>query len=287
MTTVMLTPLQAFAAARAAGVRRERMNPVYRTLLRGEDPSPFAELAAGVGPGTGRMLARQLCAPALLVLAVHAGGPEGDGDGALLRAGIGAGAATLERSEPGEDLPLWEEAALEAVPGLCTALLPAPLADAPVRLTVEQGGGPAPSGTGDLADPAAGERPEDPLRGVPLRLSRSQLQQLAADPLGEVDPAGALERLEGLPDRLRDALTATGPRISLTLCLHRPGAGIDPLPLTRLWVQGQQGLYRADAPGRPDLTVVPVADGDVHGSLLALLDQAVRFAAAADPVPVP
>ena len=53
-----------------------------------------------------------------------------------------------------------------------------------------------------------------------------------------------------------------------------------PVTWSRLWVTGEKGLYRLDQPLNPSLAVHPVGGGDVLGSLLPLLEQAVRFAGA-------
>ena len=85
-----------------------------------------------------------------------------------------------------------------------------------------------------------------------------------------------------LDHSLRDALTATGPRLSLSLTLHDPLGRVTEQPVTwsRLWVTGSKGLYRLDQPTSPALAIHPVEGGDVLGTLLPILEQGLHFATA-------
>lgn len=227
-------------------------NPVYRALLADhaspdatEVPDPPAPSAAEL-----ELLLRQLTAPALLVLAVTDGGST-----RRRRIALDAVDAAVESSRD-EEPSVWDECALSAVPErLAELLADVGLAGSPVALDTDRG-------------------------APPLRLSPAQLRAVQEHLRAGAAPADAFARVPDLDPRLRDALTATGPRVSVSLTLHDPrGRSTErPVSWSRLWVRGEEGLYRTDdlASGPP--LVRPVGDGDVLGTLLPLLEEGLRFA---------
>src|SRR5699024_8930937 len=142
------------------------------------------------GAAVADLVLRQLSTPALLVVAVT----EGERT-RCLRIGLDPTGATLERSD--DDHPSrWTELAVAEVPAAVSALLEDSGIDlAPARLEI----------TGD----------EHALRLTPKQ------NRLAQAALAEGVPAEeAFATLPDLDDPLREALTATGPRLSLSLTLH-------------------------------------------------------------------
>ncbi|MDN5600006.1 MAG: hypothetical protein ACTHV2_00890 [Brachybacterium sp.] len=243
-------------------------NPVYRALVDEPGPVPAgAPDAAGLDEAGVDLVLRQLTAPALLVVAVTDGevtdseltdGQVTDGERTRrLRIGLDPAGATVERAE-GDRPSRWTEIDVQAVPATITALLE----DAGV----------------DLAPPQlAVQHSEDALRLTP------EQNRLAHAALARGLPAEeAFASVPDLDDSLRDALTATGPRLSLALTLHDPHGRVTQEPVTwsRLWARGSRGLYRLDQPTTPALEVHPVLGGDVLGTLLPVLEQGLRFAAA-------
>lgn len=228
-------------------------NPVYRALADGSGTAPRTASTIPVpGEADLDLLRRQLTARALLVAAVTSGERTH-----RLRIGLDPAGATLERSA-GAEPSHWSEIEVEEVPGTVTALLARTGLDtAPAALSVG--------------------RREDALRLSPeqSRMARTALARgLSAEE--------AFASVPDLAEPLRDALTASGPRLSLSLTLHDPHGQVTDQPVTwsRLWVRGRLGLYRMDQPGSPALAVHPVGDGDVLGSLLPVLEQGLRFAVA-------
>lgn len=228
-----------------------RWNPVYRALVDdGGTPPDSSPGVEATGPDGADLVRRQLTAPALLVVAVT----EGERT-RRLRIGLDPVGATVERSEP-DQVPRWSELPVAEVPATIAALLEDSGIDlAPARLEV------------------AGD---DVLRLTP---EQTRLAQAA---LAEGVPAEeAFATLPELDASLHDALTAAGPRLSLSLTLHDPQGRVveEPVAWSRLWVTGRQGTYRMDSPGTGPLEVRPVGGGDVLGTLLPILEQGLRFAA--------
>lgn len=248
-------------------------NPVYRALVDETGPVPAgAPDAAGLDEAGVDLVLRQLTAPALLVVAVTDGDATDsevtdsevsdsevtDGERTRrLRIGLDPAGATVERAE-GDRPSRWTEIDVQEVPATITALLEDAGVDlAPPQLTVQ--------------------RSEDALRLTP------EQNRLAHAALARGLPAEeAFASVPDLDDSLRDALTATGPRLSLALTLHDPHGQVTQEPVTwsRLWARGSRGLYRLDQPTTPALEVHPVLGGDVLGTLLPVLEQGLRFAAA-------
>lgn len=230
-------------------------NPVYRALAqdaRAEDRAAAPRGAEDQAPSPEELelLIRQLCAPALLVLAVT-----DDASTRRLRVALAPDEATLERSA-GEEPSTWWSAVPAEVPAAVLALLEGTGAEASPHLAV-------------AAEPAG------------MRLSAEQIETVRTALAAGASPAEAFAAVPGLDPHLRDALTATGPRLSLSLTLHdpAPGADAEPVSWSRLWVRGQLGLYRTDATGAPMPTIHPVPDGDVLGTVLPVLEEGLRFAA--------
>jgi len=231
-------------------------NPVYRALLEAPAPVPTegpggtsgaAPDAASIG-----LVLRQLTAPALLVVAVTVGART-----RRLRLGLDPTGATIERAD-GDQPSQWTESAVADVPAVITGFLEDAGVDLdPPRL--------------DIRRRAEARR----LTPEQTRLARAALER-------GVPAEDAFTSLPGLDAALRDALTAAGPRLSLALTLHDPRGTVTEQPVnwSRLWVTGADGLYRMDQPSGPALEVHPVDGGDVLGTLLPILEQGVRFAAA-------
>lgn len=256
MTLVHLATPDAVAAVLQHGVRPEQINPVYRALTP-RSASPATSTATPVPGVELDLLVEHICAPAVLMLATET-------DGSLRRARVGLHlrGATVEayRGTPangGESA--WSRRAIDELPRLMTGLLPpGPMSAAP-RLTQES-------------------------PGEALRLTAQQQDRLRAQAGRGIDPLSALAQCEDLDPRLRDAITATGPRTSMSLTLHAPTPGVleQPVTMSRLWVLGERGLYRMDAQSSVAASVLPVGDGDVLGSLLPMIDQGLRFARTAE-----
>lgn len=268
MTTLTKDLPGVLDTVRAAGTPLAALNPVYRALAADEVTGEGSGGTAGAGAGSALvgseldLVVRHVTAPAILVLAV-----ESDGSARRVRVGIRADGATVEGTEgSAEDSPgtsYWSQIALADVPRLLAEQLPSgsPLG-APPQLTVQ--------GTGAV-----------------LRLEPTHVQQLRELLVAGVDAETAFSRIEGLDPRLRDALTARGDRASLSLTLHSPDrARLErPVGIARLWACGQLGIYRTDAPEKAQIEVVPVGPGDVLGTVVPLLDQAIRFASGLPPIP--
>lgn len=263
MTEVIATVEDAAQWAGRRSAPGTEWNPVYRALLDGSETAgtetaPSAGTAAPDADGpapddTGlELLLSQLTAPALLVVAVS--------DGARtrrLRIGLHPAAATFERSDGGRS-SRWSRIDVRDVPGEIAALLEENgIGSGPARLDVR--------------------RSDDALRLSPEQ-SRIAYRALRSG----MGPEEAFASVPDLDESLRDALTATGPRLSLALTLHDPRgrATQEPVTWSRLWARGRRGLYRVDQPAGPGLAVHPVGRGDVLGSLLPVLEQGLRFAAA-------
>lgn len=257
MTEVIATVQDASQAAREVAPVAE-WNPVYRTLV---DPAEVASSPHRAEPTPAEpffgekgleLVLRQLTTPALLVVAVT------DGERTRrLRIGLDPTATTLERSDG--DLPSrWSRLDVQDVPGEIAALLK--------ETGIDSGPG----------------RQDARRRGDALRLSPAQ-SRIAHDALRRgLSSAEAFESIPDLDDTLRDVLTATGLRLSLALTLHDPRERVtqEPVSWFCLWARGSRGLYRVDQPAGPALTVHPVGEGDVLGTLLPVLEQGLRFAAA-------
>ena len=138
MTTLTLDLPGAIGAVRAAGTPESALNPIYRALLVGKTSGSTAEAMDGAAEGPELdLLVRQMTAPAVMVLAVEAGGLAH-----RVRVGIHADVATVEHSEgPSDGDPgasRWSECALEDLPRLFADVLPDGSAlGAPPRLTVQ------------------------------------------------------------------------------------------------------------------------------------------------------
>lgn len=252
MTEVIATVEHAAQWVRRGPGSTARWNPVYRALVDGAGPPPpRSPEVEGTGAAGADLVLRQLTSPALLIVAVT----EGERT-RRLRIGLDPAGATLERAD--DDHPSrWTELAAAEVPAAVSSLLEESGIDlAPARLEVASG--------------------EDA-----LRLSPEQ-NRLAYAALADGVPAGeAFADLPDLDDSLRDALTATGPRLSLSLTLHDPRRRVteQPVSWSRLWVTGRRGMYRMDRPATAALEVRAVGGGDVLGTLLPILEQGLRFAA--------
>lgn len=223
-------------------------NPVYRALA----PRNAPESGSSPDEDALDLVLRQLTARALLTVAVSTHDLT-----RRARVGLEPTGATTECSE-GTAASQWDEEPLEAVPTVLTDLLAsAGIAPSAPRLTV--------------AAETSG-----------LRLSGEQITQVRA---ALEDGAGPVEAFDLVPDldpRLRDAVTARGPRLSASLTLHDPAGGVAAAAVTwsRLWVRGELGLYRTDSTRAPLGAIHPVTDGDVLGTVLPVLEQGVRFATA-------
>lgn len=248
MSQVIATVEQAARWAVGGPARATDWNPVYRALVEG----PALRTQSPPDEKSRDLVLRQLTAPALLVMAVTTGDTTH-----RLRIGLDSRAASLE-SAPGTAPSQWSEIAVAEVPSVISALL-------------EDCG--APGGSPQMTI----RREADGLRLTPEqnRTVRTALER-------GLSPARAYASIPDLDGRLHDALTAAGPRIALSLTLHDPHRRVTEQPVTwsRLWVASRRGLYRLDAPSRPDSAIHAVDGGDVLGTVLPVLEEALRFAAA-------
>lgn len=252
MTQVVATVEQAVHWVSRSSAPDRSWNPVYQALVGGSAPTPLSPPMDVPGESSLALVLRQLTAPALLMAAVT------DRERThRLRIGLAPTTSTVERSD-GEQPSRWSEVSTREVPARVTGLLEAAgVRLAPAQLSIARG-------------------------TDALRLSPCQHRATYAAILRGLPPAEALTVSPDLDDTLRDALTATGPRIALSLTLHDPRGRVTEQPLTwsRLWVTGGKGLYRLDRPSNPALAVHPVGAGDVLGTLLPVLEQGLRFATA-------
>lgn len=248
MSRVTATVEQVSRWVRREAAPEASWNPVYRALAGGS----AVRAAAAPDHASLDLVRRQLTAPALLVVAVTSAGRT-----RRLRIGPAPTTATVERSD--DDQPShWSESSVDDVPVMVTGLLEESQVElAPAQLSI----------AGDT----------DALRLTPAQGRTAYAALLRGLPAEE-----ALAAIPDLDDSVRDALTATGPRISLSLTLHDPHGRVTERPVTwsRLWVTGRRGLYRLDQPAGPALAASPVGGGDVLGTLFPVVEQGRRFATA-------
>lgn len=243
----------ALRATRTAGIDRARINPV---LLLGAPQEEEALLAGGgpeADPDQVALLTEWATAPALLTISVVT-----EAGTSRRRIAVDPRRGVVEESLPGTGTSRW------------TSVAPAELLDA-VR---------EPLGTTPAFDAAPLLTQED--AAALLRLTGSQQADLRSRIARGESPSEAAAGLQGVDPRMRDALMTSAPRASLSLTLHDPTRIVieRPVPWARAWTLGDLGLYRADPSREGVLSVLPVADGDVLGSAVPLLDQALRFTAA-------
>jgi hypothetical protein len=258
MTQVTATVAQAAQWVGGGASASAPWNPVYRALVDGAGSTAAGTSGArrsedaGVGEAELDLVRRQLKARAVLVAAVT-----DDDRTHRFRAGLRPAAATLERAD-GEAASRWSEIDVADLPGELAAFLEETgIYPGPARLDVRRG-------------------------GDALRLSPEQ-NRIAHDALRRGQgPEKSFGSIPDLDDSLRDALTATGPRLALSLTLHDPHGRVTQKPVTwsRLWARGSRGLYRVDRSAGAGLAVHPVGAGDVLGTLPPVLEQGLRFAAA-------
>lgn len=248
MTRITASVQDAVRCAVRSGSGEQELNPVYRALLRSGDERREGEPLSGPDA---ELLAAHVASRAVLIAALTRGE-----ETRRLRLGLSPQQVTVERSHGDQD-PVWSATDRSQVPGLLDELLEGagPLAAAP-QLTVQ----------------GASEE---------LWLTPEQAQQVRARLSDGASAAEVFAHLEGLDPRLRDAMTADGDRVSLSLTLNDPAgrAAESPLTWSRMWVAGELGVYRMDAPASGGAAVHPVADGDVLGTALPIIEQGVRFAA--------
>lgn len=250
MTQVIATVEQAVQWARRGTMPEASWNPVYRALADDSAPTPPPPSSRIPDDASLELVRRQLSALALLVVAVTNGQQT-----RRLRIGLDPAAATLEEAAA-DQASRWSEISTQEIPARIIQLLEeSGVEPAPAQLRIERG-------------------------TTALRLTPAQSRTAHGALIRGLAPEEAFAAIPDLDDALRDALTATGPRISLSLTLHDPSgrATERPVAWSRLWATGQKGLYRLDQPSSPAVGVHPVAGGDVLGTLLPLLEEGLRFA---------
>lgn len=305
MSAPRIRPGRIRRAAIAAGAHPSAVHPVYRVLAedsaaagdtadaggRAGDAAPGPGLDADLDHDAALLVLRHATTPALLTLAVDEGaGPR------TLRVGLHPDGATVEAADPQGTDPGAQamdadaratdaEAQASGTPST-SAITEVHLADLPARL--------------------ADALPAGPLSAPPLLTQESAARSMRLAPeqaRAIIDairegrsPAEAARELEGIEPALLSALTAAGPRVSLSLTLHpdargdaarpdgvprsdRPREDAPPVTFARVWTQHGDALLRTDASGAPPGSIQEVAPGDVLGTLLPLLDQGVRFSA--------
>ena len=251
MTHVVATVAQAAERVAADAVTAGEWNPVYRALDAATGHGPPAGQSPPAGePGDLALLRRQLTAPGLLVVAVAS--PRGT---RRVRIALDPAGPTLEASN-GQAPSHWSWTSVPELPAVIGELLGAAgIEPAPAHLTRSSEG---------------------------LRLDPRQNRAVRAALAQGSGPEEAYTAAEDLDERLRDALTATGPRLSLSVVLHDPTGAITerPVSFSRLWVSGELGMYRMDDPHRDGDAILPVTHGDVLGTALPLLEEGLRFTVA-------
>ena len=305
MSAPRIRPGRIRRAAIAAGAHPSAVHPVYRVLAedsaaagdaadaggRAGDGAPGPGLDADLDHDAALLVLRHATTPALLTLAVDEGaGPR------TLRVGLHPDGATVEAADPQGTDPGAQatdadaratdaEAQASGTPST-SAITEVHLADLPARL--------------------ADALPAGPLSAPPLLTQESAARSMRLAPeqaRAIIDairegrsPAEAARELEGIEPALLTALTAAGPRVSLSLTLHpdargdaarpdgvprsdRPREDAPPVTFARVWTQHGDALLRTDASGAPPGSIQEVAPGDVLGTLLPLLEQGVRFSA--------
>ena len=305
MSAPRIRPGRIRRAAIAAGAHPSAVHPVYRVLAedsaaagdtadaggRAGDAAPGPGLDADLDHDAALLVLRHATTPALLTLAVDEGaGPR------TLRVGLHPDGATVEAADPQGTDPGAQamdadaratdaEAQASGTPST-SAITEVHLADLPARL--------------------ADALPAGPLSAPPLLTQESAARSMRLAPeqaRAIIDairegrsPAEAAREIEGIEPALLSALTAAGPRVSLSLTLHpdargdaarpdgvprsdRPREDAPPVTFARVWTQHGDALLRTDASGAPPGSIQEVAPGDVLGTLLPLLDQGVRFSA--------
>ncbi|APX34400.1 hypothetical protein BH708_18700 [Brachybacterium sp. P6-10-X1] len=243
---------QAARRVAEASVSPETWNPVYRTLVAAPDRAPAGAGRGEHDPASTALLGRHFASPALLVVAAT----EADST-SRLRIGLHPDAATVETSRDGSP-STWSAAPVERLPALIEQLLtPIGLAGGPARLEVRR------ESTG-------------------LRLTREEIEQVRLALSRGAAPTEAFAAADGIDPDLLDALTAKGPRAAVSLTRHDPSGRHlrSAQTWSRLWVRGERSLYRVDDTLAALGPVHPVADGDVLGSVLPVLQDGLRFAAA-------
>lgn len=239
---------QAAAWAVRGSTPSQDWNPVYRALSSGSFAAPLNAPAAGAV----ELVSRQFGARALLVVAVTRAGAT-----RRMRIGLDPAGATVE-SGAGDAPSQWSPMPTARVPAAITELLEVSGADAaPARASVVR-------------------------EAEGLRLTPAQNEQARAALVRGASPQEAYAAVPDLDERLRDALTARGPRISVSLTLHDPSGAVTerPVSFSRLWVTGRRGRYRTDSPGSGGGAIHAVEAGDVLGTVLPLVEEGLRFAAA-------
>lgn len=118
--------------------------------------------------------------------------------------------------------------------------------------------------------------------------SRTARLRIGADPVlstrerseGDLPSQWSQCAAQVLPGIITDLLEDAGVDLSPALTLHDPqGLRLEqPVTWSRLWATGQKGLYRLDQPEGPGLAVQAVGGGDLLGTVLPVLEQALRFA---------
>lgn len=298
MSAPRIRPGRIRRAAIAAGAHPSAVHPVYRVLAedsaaagdtadaggRAGDAAPGPGLDADLDHDAAPLVLRHATTPALLTLAVDEGaGPR------TLRVGLHPDGATVEAADSQGTDPGAQatdaEAQASGTPST-SAITEVHLADLPARL--------------------ADALPAGPLSAPPLLTQESAARSMRLAPeqaRAIIDairegrsPAEAARELEGIEPALLSALTAAGPRVSLSLTLHpdargdaarpdgvprsdRPREDAPPVTFARVWTQHGDALLRTDASGAPPGSIQEVAPGDVLGTLLPLLEQGVRFSA--------
>lgn len=249
MTTIVGPRAFASTAARGAGRCPAELNPLLRSAI---PPGPAGEALdarlLAEAPSARELLVRHVTSPVALVL-----GSQAAGRTERIRLGLDPARPTVERLD--EHGSTWEEARpQELAGGLASALPEDPMLLAAPRLAQETG-------------------------SARLGLSTSQREQVRGDLAEGASPARAFARLADLDPALREALLTTGPRVSLSWCLHDPRRRSARELWTRLWASGPRHLFRTTPVAEGDVLLIPVDPGDVLASIEAVLAHGLRVSA--------
>lgn len=114
-----------------------------------------------------------------------------------------------------------------------------------------------------------------------LRLTSEQRRSIAQRVTEGVPAREAIAAQHDLDASLRDALLTDGDRATFDITMYIPPVEDAPVlrfHLLRRWTAGHQGLYSADGEEGFSESIHQVADGDLLGTVLPLLDEGAALA---------
>lgn len=235
--------------ARDAGVDPADLNPIWGPYLpEGAEttPAPPAATSADV-----HLVVQALTAPAVLAFSVTSAGNTRESRIAC------SDDAAVSIAGPSNAGARWELIPVQEVVARLSALLPS---------------------SGRLAAPATMTTVDD---DHALAFTAAQRESIAHSLRAGATVVEALNALDEVDPRLRDAMLSTGDRALLAVSMINttpsPGDAAR-MAMVRRWNAGHLGLYRSDSARLVD-GVHPVLDGDVLGTLIPIAAEATRIGA--------